>query len=237
MAFVNPRVYGNLCARRWDKRGGGTAPGGPGARGTLQGPCPRGMHRMGGSGMPPSSQPPRSRAACPTVGHPPGLPVEMAWRGTRAGARRDCRRLSRAVCAQGCRGGGWHCRDPLARVGICCGSEPAGFHGWPCPGTVPGTGPAQGDGGKHAASMGSRISQHKTQALTAHVCACACPSDTIWAHTWHTWARIYARYHGAVQAASWYDPPMHPAAPCGPTGGLWVPACVAGHCLQSWAQP
>lgn len=37
VVFVNPHVYGNLHVRCWDERGEGTALGGPGARGTLQG--------------------------------------------------------------------------------------------------------------------------------------------------------------------------------------------------------
>lgn len=52
VAFVNPHVYGNLHVRCWDERGEGTAPGGPGARGTLQGtgtlrPCRWRGHRVG----------------------------------------------------------------------------------------------------------------------------------------------------------------------------------------------
>lgn len=93
VAFVNPRVYGNLCARRWDKRGGGTAPGGPGARGTFAGALTWG-YAWGWVGCSWAPTPPLlSQAACPAMGHPPDPPMGRTWGGTRAGHARTAHSL------------------------------------------------------------------------------------------------------------------------------------------------
>nr|XP_013798680.1 PREDICTED: uncharacterized protein LOC106484932 [Apteryx mantelli mantelli] len=69
--------------RRWDKRGGGPAPGGPGARGTLQGPCPAGRaaRGWGGAGAPSGSWPPATLMRRAPAGPAP------SWRAGREGVR------------------------------------------------------------------------------------------------------------------------------------------------------
>lgn len=113
-------------------------------------------------------------------------------------------------------------QGPPAQVGTHCGSEPTGSYSWSCPGVVPGTRPAQGDGGESillALAGGSDGTRHKHLEHT-YVRVCV---PHAWAHMWHTWACTYTWYTGAVQALSWYAPlhaPLHPVAPLGAVGAL-----------------
>lgn len=236
MAFVNPRVYGNLCARCWDKRG--HSPGRAGSQKHFAGALPQGDALDGGRGWdaPPAPGPPRARQ--PAL--PWGTLLAYPWGGTKAGARQACPQPLQAVCAQGRQGSAgkpWHWRNPPAWVGTCCGLEPAGSHGWPCLGTVPGTKPAQADRGKHAACTGSRISRHKTQALKSTRTRVR-PSQTgdgnargvcRYAHT-HGTPGLSTRQAGMPKHHPHPTPshvPLHPVAPARVCGALGVPASPA----------
>lgn len=184
---------------------------------------------MGGVGCFQAPTPPSlSQAACPSMGHPPDLP--MGW--DQGWACQYC--LWACVCKRPS-WEGWALQGPPAWVHTHCGSEPAG---WSHPGLLPGTRPAQGDGASMllAPAGGSDGTRHKH---LEHTCVRTrvTLTDTAWAQMWRTWARTYARYAGAVQAVSWDAPlhaPLHPVAPLGSVGALlWV----ARHRLQSWAQP
>lgn len=183
VAFVNPRVYGNLCARRWDKRGGGTALGGPGARGTLQGSCPEEMHWMGGWDVPRLVAPPQTVSLprheapfWPSRGE--GVGWDQGW-GTP--------RLPTAAPSCVCTGLLWQTlalQGLPARVGTCCGSEPAGSHrcgqGW-C--QAPGQQGEMGTSMLPAWAARSHGTRHKH---LERMCACVSLTDTVWAYMWHT---------------------------------------------------
>lgn len=193
VAFVNPCVYGNLCARRWDERRG-HSPGRAGARGTLQGPCPKGMHRIGGSGMLPGSQAPCRQAACPAVGHPLGLSMGIAWGGTKAGACRGCLWLPRAVCTHGCHVEGWHCRCHM-RWAPAVAQSLQGAMGGHGQGQCQALGPTREMGASTlpAWAVGSHGTRYKH---LEHMCMCVCPSQTQHGHAHST--RGHAHMHSTL---------------------------------------